>query len=288
MAPRRNSLIDRAAQGAGPDLLLRAGALVEALYAGAHRALERGGAGEFIDHRDYAPGDALARIDWKLAARSDRLQIRRRRSESQATVLVALDASASMGSGAKWRMAQQLGAALAMVATRQSERCGCAISTGAAVDPGPGWPRLREIVDAIDGARPRGDAGLAAALLRAADIRPRPSIVLGVGDALEEVGPLVEACARLRHDHAAGADVRIVQVIAPEEMDVAPLGAARFTDPETGRATRAVGARVAAAYRQRLRAHLDDAHARLTALTVRHRLMRADGDPVETLRALCA
>ncbi|MFG0275138.1 MAG: DUF58 domain-containing protein [Phycisphaerales bacterium] len=288
MAARRDSLSDRAQRAAAGDLPLRAGALVEGLYAGAHRAIERGGAGEFIDHRDYAPGDAPARIDWKLAARSDRLQVRRRRSEAQATALVALDASASMGFGEKWRIGQELAAALAIVAVRQGERAGVIVSSGARVEAGAGWTRAQKVVAAIERSRPAGEMGLGAALATAAQVRPRPSIVLGVGDALEEAAGIIEACARLRFGEGGRAsDVRIVQVVAPEELDVAAFGAARFTDPEGGGATRAVGQRVAGAYRERVRAHLDETHERLAALGVRHTLARTDGDLGATLRAVC-
>jgi uncharacterized protein (DUF58 family) len=288
VAARRDSLSERATRAAAGDLLLRAGALVEGLYAGAHRAIERGGAGEFIDHRDYAPGDAIARIDWKLAARSDRLQVRRHRSEAQATALVALDASASMEFGDKWRIAQELAAALAIVAVRQGERAGVVISDGTSVEAGAGWARAQEAVALVERARPAGDAGLGAALAAAAQVRPRPSIVVGVGDAMEDAQGIIEACARLRFGEGGRAsDVRIAQVIAPEELDVAAFGAARFTDPESAGATRAVGPRVAAAYRERVRRHLDETHERLAALGVRHVLVRTDGDVGAALRLVC-
>lgn len=288
MARGRGRLTERAGSLAGADLLLRAQALVEGLYAGAHRALERGGSGEFVDHRDYAPGDALARIDWKLAARSDRLQVRRHRSEAQATALVALDASASMDFEDKWRRAQELAAALAIVASRQGERAGVIVSSGERVEAGAGWPRLHECVSLVERSRASGDVGLAGALGLVASIRPRPSIVLGVGDAMEEAEGVADACARLRHDAGGrAADLRIVQVVSAAELDVSGFGAARFTDPETGRATRAVGGRVAHDYRERVRGHLDATHARLTAMGVRYVLMRTDGEVVDALRAVC-
>jgi len=268
---------------------MRAGALVEGMYAGAHRAIERGGAGDFLDHRDYAPGDALSRIDWKLAARSERLQIRRHRSEAQATVVAAVDASASMRFGGKWRAAQELAAAALFVAARQGERAGVLLTGGVSVEAGAGWRRLHEAIAAIERTSPSGDAGLAEALAQAAGVRPRPSIVVGVGDALEASDGIIDACARLRAPAGSRprADVRIAQVVTPEELDLASLGAGRFTDPETGRATRAAATRVAQAYRRRVRQHLDDTHARLTAMGARHALLRTDASPVETLRALC-
>lgn len=51
---------------------------------------------EFMDFREYEPGDDPRRIDWSAYARSDRLVIRRFREDIRPTVEVYLDDSASM------------------------------------------------------------------------------------------------------------------------------------------------------------------------------------------------
>ncbi|MDR2754635.1 MAG: DUF58 domain-containing protein [Planctomycetaceae bacterium] len=57
---------------------------------------------EFMEHREYLPGDDLRRIDWGVYARSDRLAVKLFREEVNPHVDVLLDVSRSMNlSGTK-------------------------------------------------------------------------------------------------------------------------------------------------------------------------------------------
>lgn len=51
---------------------------------------------EFMDHREYQPGDDLRRIDWSAYARSDRLTVKLYRQEVTPHVDIVLDGSTSM------------------------------------------------------------------------------------------------------------------------------------------------------------------------------------------------
>lgn len=64
---------------------------------------QRGGAFEFVDRRNYAPGDDIRSIDWAASGRSDRLYVKEFAREAEARVVIALDASASMGAGPSLR-----------------------------------------------------------------------------------------------------------------------------------------------------------------------------------------
>ncbi|MEX0886467.1 MAG: DUF58 domain-containing protein, partial [Phycisphaeraceae bacterium] len=77
-------------------LTLTAHRLVDTLLTGEHRSRHLGPGAEFHDYRPYSPGDDAAGIDWKRYARTDRLYLRRHRRESDLTLLVLLDISASM------------------------------------------------------------------------------------------------------------------------------------------------------------------------------------------------
>lgn len=62
---------------------------------------ERQGAGtgsslEFMDHRDYVPGDDLRHVDWSAYARTDEWKIRLFREEIAPTLDIVTDVSASM------------------------------------------------------------------------------------------------------------------------------------------------------------------------------------------------
>ena len=69
----------------------------------AGRAGERLGGGtgsslEFMDFRDYVPGDDLRHVDWRGYARTDRLQVRLFREEVSPTFEIVTDLSPSMAS----------------------------------------------------------------------------------------------------------------------------------------------------------------------------------------------
>ena len=52
---------------------------------------------EFASHREYAPGDDLRHLNWKLYARHDRLYIKEYDADTNLNLYLLVDASASMG-----------------------------------------------------------------------------------------------------------------------------------------------------------------------------------------------
>lgn len=67
------------------------------LYAGKHVSARCSRGAEFADYRAWMPGDSPADIDWKTYARSDRLYLRLAEQQTDMTVRLVIDASASMG-----------------------------------------------------------------------------------------------------------------------------------------------------------------------------------------------
>jgi uncharacterized protein (DUF58 family) len=72
---------------------------VEGAYSGRHVAKRRGGAGEFVDYREYAPGDDLRRLDWKAMGRTGRSYLKLFQDETDLRCTLLLDASGSMVQG---------------------------------------------------------------------------------------------------------------------------------------------------------------------------------------------
>jgi uncharacterized protein (DUF58 family) len=98
------------------------------LLAPGHRPYRRrAGFGiEFLDHREFSPGDDLRNIDWRATARSRHPQIRRYCDEAAADWFVVLDCSASMifDKGEKWALAVQCAAAMAYLLIHLGNRIG--------------------------------------------------------------------------------------------------------------------------------------------------------------------
>lgn len=94
---------------------------------GRRPAQQRAGAGhEFLDYREYVPGDDLRNVDWRASARGPRMQVRRFRDEACSDWYLCLDRSASMqiADGVKWRLAAELTAAMAYVLLNLGNRVG--------------------------------------------------------------------------------------------------------------------------------------------------------------------
>ena len=83
------------------DLELIAREVVEGLRVGSHRSPLRGFSTEFAHHRQYAPGDSLRTIDWRVYGRSDRYYTKLYEAETNFDCHVLIDSSSSMtyGSG---------------------------------------------------------------------------------------------------------------------------------------------------------------------------------------------
>ena len=71
---------------------VRARLVVEGFITGKHRSPYNGFAIEFATHREYAPGDDLRHIDWKVWSKTDRLlhQGIRRRDQPEMPHFVGL------------------------------------------------------------------------------------------------------------------------------------------------------------------------------------------------------
>src|SRR5438034_9449072 len=100
---------------------------IEGSYSGRHRSRQQGGAAEFVDFREYSPGEDLRRLDWKVLARTGRPYVRLYQDETNLLCTIVIDASASMsfggngrgGKGTKLEYVQYLTPALSHLISRQ-------------------------------------------------------------------------------------------------------------------------------------------------------------------------
>jgi uncharacterized protein (DUF58 family) len=222
---------------------------------GAHTSRLRGISAEFTEYRPYRQGDDLRRIDWKLFARSDRAYIRLSNDRAILPTMIVLDASASMAfpvaTNGKWKLAAQLGVALGAVARNSGDPVGLVVgASGESPLPSSPFPRpsspfplllaprmrssvTHDIIRAVSAARPAGSGPLAPSVSIAAQYGGRLVIV---SDLLGDAEELLTVASRLV---AAGREVHVVHVIAPEEIDPS-RDAAMVSDPEAPSVRRAL------------------------------------------------
>ena len=111
-------------------LQLRAQHIVEGFVAGLHRSPYHGFSIEFAEHREYAPGDDLRYVDWKVFGRTDKYYLKQYEDETNLIVYLVLDVSESMSyrSGdsplTKLEYAQCLAAAMTWLVLQQQDAIG--------------------------------------------------------------------------------------------------------------------------------------------------------------------
>src|SRR4051812_29443057 len=108
---------------------LRARHIVEGFLAGIHRSPYFGQSVEFLQHREYASGDDLRHVDWKVWAKQDRFYIKQYEEDTnlRATLLVDVSGSMRYGNGPlnKSDYAATVAVSLAYLLLRQQDAVGC-------------------------------------------------------------------------------------------------------------------------------------------------------------------
>jgi uncharacterized protein (DUF58 family) len=205
---------------------------------GEHVAHRRGGSAEFREHRPYAPGDDLRRIDWLAFARSGVPVVKTFRAEEDVVVRLLLDASASLdfGNPRKIEVCRRLAAALAYLALSDSERVQVLVTGGdetrglAAVgEPRRGQGALHRVLRELSHIEARGRASLPAALRAVSERALRPGLLVVLSDFLDP-GPVTEELSRLR---AQGHSLALVQVLSRMELQPDFEGDLALVDSET-------------------------------------------------------
>jgi len=96
--------------------------------AGAYRSRFRGRGVDFLESRNYQPGDDIRNMDWRVTARTGRPHTKVFQEERERPVLVIIDAGPSLYFGTRRRLksvaAGQFAAAIAWSAVRRGDRIG--------------------------------------------------------------------------------------------------------------------------------------------------------------------
>lgn len=97
---------------------------IAGLFGGNHKSKTYGSSCEFVDYRNYVPGDDITKIDWNAYARFETLYLKLYLDERQLHTKIYIDASQSMafGDGKKAEMALKVAATLAYLSVTELDR----------------------------------------------------------------------------------------------------------------------------------------------------------------------
>jgi uncharacterized protein (DUF58 family) len=230
-------LLDSAALGRLMHLPLLARSGMEGSVSGQHKSPHRGSSVEFAEYRNYAPGDDIRRLDWRVFARTDRFYLKEFEAETNLRCYLVVDSSGSMKfgetPGGKLRYAKRLAATLAYLTARQGDAVGlwCAGEKNPIeVPPRRNPAHLRLVMETLQKIEARGETGLMSALHDLAEKIRRRALVIVISDFFCDLEPLLQCFQHLRfHKH----DLALFQLLDRAELDFRFDRPIRFVDLES-------------------------------------------------------
>ncbi len=197
---------------------------------GRHSSPKKGFSVEFAEHRQYARGDDLRNLDWRVYAKADRYYIKQYIEETNLRGTIVLDASGSMayrGDHAtsvngtpvsKFEYARYLAAALAFLLIRQQDGAGLVtFDSGirkylrATAKPS----QVHQILQVLHETEPGRDTEAAKVLHAVAERIPPRGTVFIISDLFDDGNALAEA---LHHFHYRKHELVVFHVMAEEEF----------------------------------------------------------------------
>jgi uncharacterized protein (DUF58 family) len=267
------------------SLPIKARVIVEGALSGLHRANVHGSSVEFSEHKEYSPGDELRHIDWRAYAKGDRYYVKQYEQESQLTVYLVLDASASMmfagGGIAKLEYAGLSLAALAYLVIQQQDKVGLLACGDRAIEtlvpPRARTTHLHDLLSVLDQLMQKGGVGdesPAAALHRIAEIsRRRRCLIVLASDLFDTNDDTLRALAMLR---AQKHDVSVLHILDPHERSFPYDGLTEFHALESTNRMLVNPAAIRRDYLDRMEQFLMKCRGTLTSAGVDYHLTSTD------------
>ena len=239
---------------------------IEGNYSGRHQSRQQGGSAEFTDYREYAPGEDLRRLDWKVLARTGKSYVRLYEEETNLLCTLALDASGSMnfdgGSSAgsrnqsKLSYVKYLATAMSHVISRGQDQVGLAVLTDrleTALPPRGTSSHVALVQATIEDMQTRPTSQMAPALRELFERTTTRGVLIVMSDFLaDDLGEVFAAVRLFRHRQF---EVIILHLIHPLEETLPEGGAFRFEGMENDGRIDCSPADIRSEYAQRFEAH---------------------------------
>lgn len=197
--------------------------IVEGTMIGQHKSPFKGSSVEFVEHRQYYPGDEIRHIDWRAYGKTGKYYIKEFEEETNLRAYLIVDASGSMGYGAstltKFEYARILAAALGYLLIGQRDAVGLTTfdtKIRERIEPSTNQINFQRLRVALENTKPGAETSLSAVFQKIIPMFKRRSLVIILSDFFDDLRPLQQALRQLRH---ANHEVLLFQIVAPEEED---------------------------------------------------------------------
>ncbi len=215
---------------------LRARQVVEGFISGMHRSPFFGHSVEFVQHREYVPGDDIRDLDWKVWSKTDRYYVKQYEEETNLRSTIVVDVSESMhyGRGAlnKYNYGCTIAACLAYLLLRQQDSTGLITFDADVRQIVPARSQnthIDALIKAMDVSRPREKTGLEKILRRVAESVSSRGMIILVSDLLADREPLFRGLEMLCHRRH---DVLVFHVMDDDELTFPFAGTTKFEGME--------------------------------------------------------
>jgi uncharacterized protein (DUF58 family) len=198
---------------------------VEGYVSGLHKSPYHGFSIEFAEHREYAPGDDLRYVDWKVFGKTDKVYLKQYEDETNLVCYLVLDVSESMtyrgpnSPLSKLEYAQCVAASLAWMVLHQQDAVSLATfdsEVRSYVPPSSNPSHLAQLLSVME----QGPAGRKTAtgpiFHDLAERLKKRGVVLILSDLFDEVNSLVAGLKHFRHRRH---DVIVLHVLDGAEVD---------------------------------------------------------------------
>lgn len=271
-------------------LELRARTVVDGVLAGMHKSPYKGNSVEFLQHREYTPGDDLRRVDWKVWGRQDRLYIKEFEDETSLRLFLLVDGSASMDYRpprfsqapglTKFDYAATLAASLGWLALSQGDAVGCSVfddRVRTSVPARTSRSHLNSIVGCLEQTRQRQPSDFRSVFRNLGETLPRRGMVVIFSDLFGDRNELAKGLQLLRQ---RGHDLAIFHVLDDDELDFPFDGPTRFEALELPEELSCNPRALRAGYLEAVESFLSDVRGRAAAARCDYQLVRT-GQPVD-------
>jgi uncharacterized protein (DUF58 family) len=215
---------------------LRARQVVEGFITGMHKSPFFGHSVEFVQHRDYTPGDDIRHLDWKVWSKTDRFYIKQYEAETNLRAMLVVDVSESMRYGrgpmTKYEYACCIAASLAYLLLRQGDAVGCMTFDSAlrgAVPPRSHQSHLESILLTMDVSKPKEKTNLESILTRVADAVPGRGMMIIISDLLADRESFFKGLDLLCHRRH---ETMVFHVLDNDETEFTFQGTTKFQGME--------------------------------------------------------